>query len=512
MAWPTLSPIELLFSVPCIILFFYYYHHFTSSKNKHSNVPVYFPVVGMMPSLIFNLHNFHVWITKILQVCGCNLLFRGAWFSGMKIFVTCDPLNIQHMFTSNFQNYPKGEEFLEIFDILGDGIFNADADKWRSQRVKAQQLISHSRFRAYVAQLSRERVEKTVLPFLTHAAMKGQIIDLQDVCLRLTFDTTTKLVFGVDPKCLSIELPTAPFARAMDDAMSTLFYRHAMPFVVWKLLRKLNIGPERKLANAWRVMDRFVEETIEKRRAEKKEGKQTEDLPDLLSSYIDDEDVNTVNKFLRDTTVNLMLAGRDTTGSGLSWFFWLLTQNHRVEQKILDELNSLPRSVTSDGMVIFNPDDLAKLVYLHAALSEALRLFPPVPFEHKGVVKTDTLPSGFVVTPEMQVLISTYSMARMEGVWGKDCSEFKPERWISDNGKLKYEPSYKFLSFNTGPRTCLGKDIAYTQLKTAAAVVVYNFSFDAVEGHVIAPKHSIILQMKNGQMVKVKKRNFHLSI
>lgn len=509
MAWPSLSPLELLFSVPCLLLFLYYYHHyFVSSKNKRSGtLPVNWPAVGMMPALIFNLPNFHTWITDILQVTSCNFLFRGPWFSGMKILVTSDPYNIQHIFTSNFQNYPKGEEFLEIFDILGDGIFNADADMWRSQRVKAQQLISHSRFRAYVAHLSREKVEKAVLPFLAHAAKQGHTIDLQDVCLRLTFDTTTKLVFGVDPKCLSIGLPTVPFARAMDDAMSTLFYRHAMPFFVWKLLRKLNVWTERKLENAWRVMDHFVEATIAKRRAEKLEGKEAGDLPDLLSSYIDDEDADKVNKFLRDTTVNLMLAGRDTTGSGLSWFFWLLTQNPHIEQKVLDELNSIPHSVTDDGMVIFNHEDLTRLVYLHAALSEALRLFPPVPFEHKGVVKADTLPSGFVATPGLQVLISTYSMARMEGVWGKDCSEFKPERWISDNGKLKYEPSYKFLSFNTGPRTCLGKDIAFTQMKAAAAAVVYNFCFEVVKGHVIAPKHSIILQMKNGLMVKAKKRN-----
>jgi cytochrome P450 len=508
MAWPTLSPLEFLFSVSCLLLFLYYYrHYFIASKNKRLTVPVTWPIAGMIPAMIFNLHNLHTWITDILQATGCNFVFRSGWLRGMNIFVTADPYNIQHVFTSNFQNYPKGEEFLEMFDILGNGIFNSDADLWRSQRVKAQQLISHSRFRAYVAQLSRKKAEKAVLPFLANAAKQGHTIDLQDVCLRLTFDTTTQLVFGVDPKCLSIGLPIVPFARAMDDAMTTLFYRHSVPAFVWKLLRKLNVGVEKKLAVAWKVMDQFVDETVEKRRAEKKKGKDAADMPDLLSSYIDDEDADKVNQFLRDTTISLMLAGRDTTGAGLSWFFWLLTQNRYVEQKILDELNSIPHSITDDGMVIFNPEDLAKLVYLHAALSEALRLFPPVPFEHKGVVKTDTLPSGFVVTPDWKILISTYSMARMEGVWGKDCSEFKPERWILDNGKLKYEPSYKFLSFNTGPRTCLGKDIAFTQMKATAAAVVYNFSFEVVKGHVVAPKLSIILQMKNGLLVKAKKRS-----
>jgi cytochrome P450 len=509
MAWPSLSLSELLFSIPCLLLFLYYYLHYSiSSKTKQPSVPVCWPVVGMMPALIFNAHNLHTWITNILSECCCNFYLHGAWFSDMKLFVTSDPMNIQHIFTSNFQNYPKGEEFLEIFDILGDGIFNSDADNWKAQRVKAQQLITQPRFRAYVAQSSRDKVEKALLPFLVHASKQSRVIDMQDVFLRLTFDITTNLVFGVDPNCLSIELPIIPFARAMDDANETIFFRHVIPMAVWKLLRKLNIWREKKLADASRVIDQFVEQTIEKRRADKKEVKETESLPDLLSSYIDDNETGKLDKFLRDTTVNLMLAGRDTTGAGLSWFLWLLMQNRHVEEKILTELNSIPHNFTSDGMVIFNPEELAKSVYLHAALNEALRLFPPVPFEHKGVLKDDMLPSGFLATPGVKILISTYSMARMEGVWGKDCSEFKPERWISDKNKLKYEPSYKFLSFNTGPRTCLGKDIAFTQMKAAAAALVSNFHFELEQSsHVIAPKPSIILQMKNGLMVKVKKRS-----
>ncbi|KAJ3682400.1 hypothetical protein LUZ60_014973 [Juncus effusus] len=369
--------------------------------------------------------------------------------------------------------------------------------------------MSHARFRAYVAKSIKEKTENTLLPFLVHAEANGQEIDLQDVFLRLTFDSTTKLVFGLDPGCLSIDLPTIPFAQAMDDAMGVMFIRHTLPAFVWKILRKLKVGSEKKLANAWKVIDHFIEETIERRRGEKKEETDMERdaLPDLLSSYIDDNETGKINKYLRDTTVNLMLAGRDTTGSGLAWFFWLLTQNPDVERKVLDELKSIPHTLTSDGLAVFDSDDLAKLTYLHAALCDSLRLFPPVPFEHKGVLKSDMLPSGHIVNPRVKILISTYSMGRMEDVWGKDCTEFKPERWINEKGKVKYEPSYRFLSFNSGPRTCLGKDVAFTQMKAVAAALVYNFCFEVIKGHVIEPKLSIILHMANGLMVKVKKRD-----
>jgi cytochrome P450 len=113
-----------------------------------------------------------------------------------------------------------------------------------------------------------------------------------------------------------------------------------------------------------------------------------------------------------------------------------------------------------------------------------------------------------------KILVWLYAMGRMEDVWGGDCREFRPERWISaaaedghgGGGRVRYVPSYRFMSFNSGPRTCLGKDMAFVQLKAAAAAVVWNFEVEAVAGHVVEPKLSIILHMKNGFMATVKRR------
>ncbi|RWW40291.1 hypothetical protein BHE74_00054304 [Ensete ventricosum] len=195
------------------------------------------------------------------------------------------------------------------------------------------------------------------------------------------------------------------------------------------------------------------------------------------------------DKFIKDNAIDLLLAGRDTTAAGLTWFFWLLTLHPDAEQKILEELKAnWPRTDLRHTNAPFDRDGLGKLVYLHAALCESLRLYPPGAIQHKGVAEPDTLPSGEKVRPGTKLLFHLYSMARMEGIWGKDCAEFKPERWITETGELRHEPAHKFFAFNCGPRIfCLGKDMAFTIMKT---------------GHVVEPRLSIVLHMKKGLMMK----------
>ncbi|KAF2535485.1 hypothetical protein F2Q68_00019886 [Brassica cretica] len=185
---------------------------------------------------------------------------------------------------------------------------------------------------------------------------------------------------------------------------------------------------------------------------------------------------------------------RDTTSSALTWFFWLLSKHPQVMTKIRQEINTN-----------FDPTDLKKLVYLHAALLESMRLYPPVPFNHKSPSKSDVLPSGHRVEAESKIVICIYALGRMRSVWGEDASEFKPERWISENGGLKREPSSKYLVFNAGPRTCLGKHLALLQMKMVAMEIIQKYDFKVVEGQKIEPVPSIILRMKHGLKVTVTK-------
>lgn len=101
------------------------------------------------------------------------------------------------------------------------------------------------------------------------------------------------------------------------------------------------------------------------------------------------------DKFLRDICVNFILAGRDTSSVALSWFFWLLDQNPAVEERILGEIcgivgerEEVKRGDQCESPLIFRAEEIKKMDYLHAALSEALRLYPSVPLDHKEASTT----------------------------------------------------------------------------------------------------------------------------
>ncbi|OEL32287.1 Alkane hydroxylase MAH1 [Dichanthelium oligosanthes] len=433
----------------------------------------------------------------------------------MQFFITSDPQNVRHIFTSNHANYPKGEEFAEIFDIMRGSLFTVDGESCRRHRAKVQSIICNPQMLGLITSTCRDKVEKGLLPFLTHMANTETAFDMQQLNTRYSFDVTATPVFGVDPGLLSTAMPPLHTTDAMDTALEVPFFRHTMPALCWKVMRRLNIGPEKRLATAQKVLREFVVKMIETRKAhhravDQEEGEEADASLDIQSSYINDPDY--ADEVLHATLINYLVAGRDTVGTGLSWFWYNITRNPSVLLTIRKELAPIAsrKAAATKGpnaMVTFDPEEIKELVYLQAAVFETLRLYPPAPIERKAVLHDDIMPSGHGVRAGDTVLISLYAMARMEPVWGDDCQEYRPERWLSDDGsKLQYVPSHKFLTFSSGPRMCLGKDIGVMQLKTAVANVAWNFDVELVERHPVEPKLSCILQMKNGLMMKVKKR------
>nr|KYP33829.1 Cytochrome P450 86A2 [Cajanus cajan] len=448
--------------------------------NRHTPI-VKWPILGMLPSLLLNVPTIFDYITSLSKQERGSFMFEGPWFLNMNIFVTSDPMNVQHITSTKFENFGKGDDFRDIFEVLGDGIFRSDSQLWKYNRTILHSAFKQPSFRLFTHKTIEKKIESCLLPVLDHACKAGMEVDLQELFQRLTFDNICSVVLGFDPNCLSIEFP------------------------------EVAVGIEKKHKQSQEIIDQMLYEqiTTSKFKMLSQSRTQADDsqyslLNVLMNNESGKEKVD--DKFLRDTAINLLAAGRDTISSGLTWFFWLVATHPSVEAKILEEIQeNLPQ--IKGNWKDLGVEGLGKLVYLHAAVSEALRLYPPVPLEHKCALKSDVLPSGHRIDAKTMIIYSLYSMGRMEEIWGNDCLKFRPERWISKGGGIIQVPSYKFIAFNAGPRSCLGKNISFNEIKMIAAAVLWNFQIHLVEGHPISPSISIILHMKHGLKVIVTKRS-----
>ncbi|CAN0900469.1 Cytochrome P450 94C1 [Linum grandiflorum] len=423
-------------------------------------------------------NNLSDWYSHLLSAAGPSATIR---IHVLRNVITANPSNVHHILKSNFPNYPKGKPFSSILgDLLGDGIFNVDGHRWLFQRKIAILELGSLSVRAFASEVISSQINSYLLPLLSAAAAGDAGVDMQDVLRRFSFDTIFKFSFGLDPGCLEKELsiPVSEFAAAFDEA-SKLSAERAMAAspAVWKTKRFFRVGSERRLEKAIRMVNRVAQEVINQRRKIGVAGKS-----DLLSRFmaagVGESENNNNDEYLRDIVKSFMLAGRDTVASGLTSFFWLMSRHPEAEAAIRAEAESAAAAVAAaqndDNRASF--DRLREMHYLTAAVYESLRLFPPVQFDSKFALNDDVLPDGTVVRKGDRVTYHPYAMGRMESIWGADCMEFRPERWLNEEGRFVGRSQFEYPVFQGGHRVCLGKEMAIVEMKSVILAVVTRFN------------------------------------
>ena len=143
----------------------------------------------------------------------------------------------------------------------------------------------------------------------------------------------------------------------------------------------------------------------------------------------------------------------------------------------MDEVESIC-GVGEDAEYSF--DNMNKLKYTHRVFLEVLRLYPTVP--------------GAVIS------LSYYSMGRSEEIWGKDAHEFNPERFLENR-----EPSsFMFPAFHAGPRVCLGKPLAFMNMKLVLSMLLTSgLDFKDRDGHSGKFKYGLNLTMKDSFPIEI---------
>ncbi|CAN0886455.1 Cytochrome P450 94A1 [Linum grandiflorum] len=431
--------------------------------------------------------------TIVLQVLGRSRL------------VTSNPAAVEHILKLQFHNYQKGVDSRAIlFDLLGDGIFNADGDSWKFQRQVSSHEFNTKSLRHFVEHVVEAELSDRLVPTLSAAAASGAVLDLQDILQRFAFDNICRIAFGYDPEYLHPSLPEAEFATAFEDASMISAYRFITMFPgIWKVKRSLNLGSEKKLKEAVGVIRDFAKRIVKEKKDEQ-ENKSSLDSVDLLSRFLSSG--HSDEGFVTDIVISFILAGRDTTSAALTWFFWLIVQHPEVERKILEEIREKSESP------IF--EEVKDMVYTHASLCESMRLYPPVPMDTKIAENDDVLPDGTAVKAGTRITYHPYAMGRSERVWGADWAAFRPERWLkraseeSEKWSFVGRDPYSYPVFQAGPRVCLGKEMAFLQMKRVVAGILSKFMVVPAGGDGFQPVYVSLLtaKMKGGFPVKIQVR------
>lgn len=188
---------------------------------------------------------------------------------------------------------------------------------------------------------------------------------------------------------------------------------------------------------------------------------------------------------LRDQLVAVLLAGRDTTATQLSWTFYELARHPAIVRKLRAEIIA---HVGLERAPTYN--DLKAMKYLQNCINETLRLYPAVPYNVRLALKNTTLPHGggkdgmapVGILKDTPIGYSTIVMQRRPDLYPPVSEDFldplvySPERWE------KWQPKpWQFIPFNGGPRICIGQQFALTEM--GYTIVRLLQRFEEVENH-----------------------------
>lgn len=373
----------------------------------------------------------------------------------------------------------------------------SDAEHGRQRRALSH-AFSHQ---ALVEQepIIQDYMTKVILRLRQFAANK-QAVGICDWFNYFTFDTMGDLAFGESFGCLDegrYQEWVDMLFRTIKDGTLTQFSRRVGGIGTWAqavLARILGIGDagsyhvhhtRQKVLNRLAMQDMDHRDFIWYILRQKEKG----------FELTQDEIIANAGLFI--------VAGSETTADALSGLMARLVWNPRVYEKLVSEI----RSAFPDKAAI-NFKAITALPYLNACSEEILRAHPPVPAGPPRTVPPggDTV-DGIYIPGGTTVSVGQWSTCHSSAHF-KNPDKFLPERWIEPayNGETKKAVQ----PFSAGPRNCIGKNLAYMEMRLVVAQLLWNFDMESADG---APLWDPAGEMKHKRSFMVWEKQlllFHL--
>ncbi|KAK0553836.1 hypothetical protein OC846_002367 [Tilletia horrida] len=204
-------------------------------------------------------------------------------------------------------------------------------------------------------------------------------------------------------------------------------------------------------------------------------GSDRDDLLAKLQSGTDEQGVRMAKAELTAEALTQLIAGSDTTSNSSCAVLYHLTAHPQALEKLQAELDE----ALKDSEDVPTHDEVRELPYLRAVINESLRYHAtsgiglprliPEPGTH---VLGRFFPAGSVLS------VPTYTMHRSEEWWGKDAEQYRPERWLEADAETLKRFEKASNVFSTGPRACVGRNVAEQELLVFIAAVVRRYDME----------------------------------
>ncbi|KAK4555707.1 hypothetical protein LTR86_007460 [Recurvomyces mirabilis] len=281
-----------------------------------------------------------------------------------------------------------------------------------------------------------------------------------------TFDVIADLTFGEPFGCLQ-NLATDKHVQNISNALAGFRLYYIMHYFPW--VKKLGnlIVDQAKIAarvdfNKW-----VISQT--NKRAER-ETQRPDFMTHILAANRGDKDGSKISmKEVESDNSVFLVAGSETTATMLASTTYFLLKNPAIMQKLTKEVRSRWEKYSDITL-----EEVNKAPYLLAVLSEGLRYFPPVPtgFERR-VGEGGEMVSGHFIPQGTSVAVSHYT-AYHDPKHFTDPDAFVPERWMGDE-KYASDKLGWVQPFSYGPRNCLGKNLAYAEMRLIMAKMIWSY-------------------------------------
>eukprot|EP01080_Neovahlkampfia_damariscottae_P000436 gene436-6849_t len=371
--------------------------------------------------------------------------------------------------------------------LVGDGLVAIEGEIWKNHRSLIMPSFSQMNVKNMVSQIIEE-TNKKLDSFEKNN--KNLIFEhFTENISQITLSVICAVGFGGDID--GIDEFAEDFVHLVDDYFLVML---GLVFI-GKWFSKLPLPHNIKFNKTRAKLEKKVLEIIDKRK--KENDLSGRDLLSLMICAQSEDGNNFSNQELFDESITFLFAGHDTTSAALSYLFFQLAKNPKIQTELFDDINECLKGEEP------NYENIQNMKYLHNSVKEALRMAPPAAFVARECSQDEEI-LGYAIPKGASCFLNIAGLHYSKKYW-KNPYEFNPKRWDSlDEKKMKFS----YFPFSVGPRDCAGRNLALVEAYLIASIILKryivtfpeNFNSDNVKFD-----SKFVLKLKN-LSIQLKKR------